>query len=197
MASDTLRVSGRKMQNGLIERTRNAEVLADLAKGQDEIEDAGASSGSGGVGVFPHARPTGQKHSGQAGFLAEVIASLSAQINEVLVPFGAQVGLLDTIPVVDRGIAEGPTAEIGVDMSRLGSPKRLGSCAGMCPGNHESQGKRRSEIARKGSKWLGTYLRRRPRLQGEPKTPTSDQWTCAGIVSAWVIPLLNTPPTPR
>ena len=59
---------------------------------------------------------------------------------------------------MDRRTAETLIAEIGVDMSRFGSSGRLASWAGMCPGNHESAGKRKSRRTRKGDRWLRTIL---------------------------------------
>ena len=50
-------------------------------------------------------------------------------------------------------MAEALAAEIGTDPSRLASAKHLASWAGMCPGNHESAGKRRGGRTRKGSPW--------------------------------------------
>jgi transposase len=41
--------------------------------------------------------------------------------------------------------------EIGDDMTRFGSADRLASWAGLCPGNHESAGKRKSGKTRKGN----------------------------------------------
>jgi len=65
---------------------------------------------------------------------------------------------LDTIPGVGRRTTEVLAAEIGLDMSRFPSAAHLASWAGMCPGNHESAGKRKSGKARKGSKWLRRAL---------------------------------------
>jgi transposase len=63
-----------------------------------------------------------------------------------------------TIPGVKRRAAEVLIAEIGVDMNAFPTAKHLASWAGMCPGNDESAGKRRSGKTRKGSKWLRATL---------------------------------------
>jgi transposase len=108
-------------------------------------------------------------------YLEESIAELSIEIERVMAPFSEEVKLLDTIPGVDRRTAEVLIAEIGADMNQFPTHQHLASWAGMCPGNDESAGKRRSGKTRKGSKWLrsalieaayaaarsrGTYLRR-------------------------------------
>jgi len=43
-------------------------------------------------------------------------------------------------------------------MTAFPTPKHLASWAGMCPGNDQSAGKRRSGKTRKGSKWLRASL---------------------------------------
>jgi transposase len=68
------------------------------------------------------------------------------------------VDLLDTIPGINRRAAEGILAEIGVEMSRFPSAGHLASWAGMCPGNHQSAGKRLSGKTKKGSPWLRHFL---------------------------------------
>src|SRR4051794_28107626 len=54
--------------------------------------------------------------------------------------------------------AEVIIAETGGDMTAFASAKHLASWAGMCPGNDESAGKRRSGKTRKCSKWLSQTL---------------------------------------
>jgi transposase len=76
----------------------------------------------------------------------------------VIAPFGPQVELLDSIPGIDRRCAEAIVAEIGVDMARFGDAAHLASWAGVCPGQHESAGKRGTGKTRKGSKWLQVHL---------------------------------------
>lgn len=66
--------------------------------------------------------------------------------------------LLDTIAGINRRIAEIIVAEIGINMGRFPSAAHLASWAGVCPGNHQSGGKRLSGKTRKGSQWLRQAL---------------------------------------
>jgi transposase len=91
-------------------------------------------------------------------FLDEQIASLTETIGAQIAPFEKAVELLCTIPGVQRRTAEVIIAEIGVDMSVFPTAKELASWAGMCPGNDQSAGRRRSGKTRKGSKWLDWAL---------------------------------------
>lgn len=59
--------------------------------------------------------------------------------------------LLQTMPGIDRIGAALLVVEIGTDMSQFGSADRLASWAGLCPGNNESAGKRKSGRVRKGN----------------------------------------------
>ena len=68
------------------------------------------------------------------------------------------VGLLDTIPGVGEQVAQTIIAEIGVEMARFPSAEHLASWAGLCPGNHESAGKRKSGKTTKGSPFLRAAL---------------------------------------
>lgn len=68
------------------------------------------------------------------------------------------VRLLDEITGVGPEVAHVIVAEIGTDMSRYPSPGHLASWAGVCPGNNESAGKRRSGKTTKGNMALKTAL---------------------------------------
>jgi transposase len=68
------------------------------------------------------------------------------------------VQLLDTSPGVGETVAQSMVAEIGVAMDRLPTAKHLASWAGMCPGNNESAGKRKSGKTTQGSRYLRAAL---------------------------------------
>src|SRR5690348_5143065 len=61
---------------------------------------------------------------------------------------------LCSIPGIDLITAWTILAELGSDMSVFASPRHAASWAGLCPGNHESGGKRLSNRTRKGNRWL-------------------------------------------
>jgi transposase len=157
VASHVLGKSGRDMLEALVAGTRDPEVLAELARGRLRAKIPELRLALEGRFSGHHALIVGQILA-KLDFLDEAIATLSSEIDRVIAPFGAEVALLDTIPGVDRRIAECLIAEIGVDMGRFETSARLASWAGLCPGNHESGGKRKSGQARKGSKWLALNL---------------------------------------
>jgi transposase len=68
------------------------------------------------------------------------------------------VKLLDAIPGIAERVAETIVAEIGVEMSRFATDGHLASWAGMCPGNNESAGKRKSGKTSKGNRYLRAAL---------------------------------------
>jgi transposase len=87
-----------------------------------------------------------------------LVAQLSAEIAARLRPLAAAVDRLDAIPGVGRRTAEVLVAELGTDLGRFPTAAHLASWAGMCPGNHQSAGKRTSGRTRKGNPWLRTAL---------------------------------------
>jgi transposase len=91
--------------------------------------------------------------------VARVSAEICEQIEESRDPFVKEaVELLQTIPGVGEQIAEVIVSEIGTDMTRFPSDKHLSSWAGVCPGNNESAGKRKSGKTTKGSNYLRAGL---------------------------------------
>ncbi len=75
-----------------------------------------------------------------------------------LTGWNTAVALLDTIPGVNRRIAEVMLAEMGLDMSQLSDGwTHLASWAGLAPGNYQSGGKRYSGRTTKGNKISGQH----------------------------------------
>ena len=157
VATRVLGASGRAMIEALISGTTDPEVLAELAKGRLRSKIPALKEALEGSFSAHHAFMVGNILA-HVDYLEESIARLSAEIERVIAPLCEEVALLSTIPGVDRRTAETLIAEIGVDMSRFASSGHLASWAGMCPGNEESAGKRRSGKTRKGSKWLRSAL---------------------------------------
>jgi transposase len=72
--------------------------------------------------------------------------------------YGPALQLLQTLPGIDLMGAAMLLVEIGADMSVFGSAQRLASWVGICPGNNESAGKRKSGRIRKGNAWVRRLL---------------------------------------
>ena len=91
-------------------------------------------------------------------FLSEQQQKLDAQILNTVQPWKEARQLLQTLPGVSAMSAAALIAEIGDDMSQFGGMKEIASWAGLCPGNNESAGKRKSGRTRKGNKMIKTTL---------------------------------------
>jgi len=87
-----------------------------------------------------------------------LIARLEEEIDRQIAPFSAAVELLMEMPGIDETAAHALIAEIGADMSRFPSAHHLASWAGMCPGNNESAGKRKSGRTNPANRWLKPLL---------------------------------------
>jgi transposase len=97
-------------------------------------------------------------HLGQIDALQTAIDGIDQEVERDLTPFRAAVRLLRSIPGISDLAAEVIVSEIGTDMSRFPTAGHLLSWAGLCPGQNESAGKRRSSRMRKGAPWLKTML---------------------------------------
>ena len=88
------------------------------------------------------------------------ITRLDDEIGRLMVHFDTTQALerLDTIPGVNRVVAEVILAELGTDMSRFPTAGHAASWAGLAPGKHESAGKNRSGKSPPGNKYLKVAL---------------------------------------
>ncbi|HET8683664.1 MAG TPA: IS110 family transposase [Micromonosporaceae bacterium] len=157
VATDVLGKSGREILTELVAGQTDAAALARLARGKlrkkaPELERAL-------VGRFgAHQRFLVARQLAHVDYLDGAIAELSAEIAERLRPFEAELARLDEVPGVGRYTAEVILAELGTDMGRFPTDRHAASWAALCPGNHESAGKRQSGKTRKGNRWLRAAL---------------------------------------
>lgn len=157
VAKDITGVSARKMLQALLDGERDVTVLAELAKGRMRSKRSLLEQALCGR-LREHHSFLITEHLGHIDYLDESIARFTSEINQRLINEMQEIELLDTIPGISARTAEILLAEIGTDMTRFPSAKHLSSWAGMCPGNNESAGKRKTGKTRKGSKWLRQVL---------------------------------------
>jgi transposase len=153
VASDSLGASGRAMIEALVEGQRDPAVLADLAKGvlRKKIPDLTMAL----VGRFgDHHALLLRLHLDHIDHINGMIGKLDTRIEGAIAPFAEQKHLLTSIPGVGERTAQTIISEIGVDMSRFPTADHLASWAGLCPGNHESAGKRKKGTTRHGNAQL-------------------------------------------
>jgi len=157
VASKVLGVSGRRMVQALAAGEADVAVVADLAVGslrQKVAQLAAALEGR----LERHQRFLLTLQLARIERLEADIAQVSAEIAARLAAEAAVLERLDAIPGVGRRLAEIIVAEIGTDMTAFPTAGQLASWAGLCPGNHESAGKRLSGRTRKGNKALRAAL---------------------------------------
>ena len=90
--------------------------------------------------------------------LTERIKEMDALIDEYMKEYEKNKKKLEKIPGLGKRSSEIILAEIGQDMKRFPTAGHISSWAGVCPGNNESAGKRRSGKTRKGNKILKSTL---------------------------------------
>jgi transposase len=86
------------------------------------------------------------------------IARMDQYLLDGLQAWRPQLNLLQTLPGIDTQGAAMLLVEIGTDMTVFGSAERLASWVGICPGNNESAGKRKTGRIRKGNAWVRRLL---------------------------------------
>jgi transposase len=157
VASDVLGASGRDMLEALIAGRTDPVELADLARKrlrekipQLRLALAGRVTG--------HHRFLLRMHLDHLDHLDGLIGRLTGRVEEVLAPFAGAAERLQTIPGVSQRVADVVVAELGTKMEQFPSAAHLASWAGLCPGNHESAGKRKTGRTTKGDRWLRTTL---------------------------------------
>ena len=157
VASNALGISGQQMMEAIIAGVDDPQRLADLAQRRlrgkiPELQLALEGR------VRDHHRFLLREFLDEWKALGTRIRRIEEEIDRRIVPFEEAVALWQSIPGMDRVTACNLVAEIGVNMAQFPSAQHLASWAGLCPGNHESGGKRMSGATRDGNKWLRRTL---------------------------------------
>jgi len=157
VASDILGVSGRAMLRALAAGQTDPRRLAELARGQLREKIPQLCLALEGH-MRDHHRFMLQSLLDHLKYLEDQIERFDRRIEELMGPFEKELRLLKALPGFGDRTAQNVLAEIGVNMGQFPSHDHLSSWAGMCPGNHESAGKRKSGRTTKGSRWLRQTL---------------------------------------
>jgi len=157
VATNVLGKSGRAMLTALIEGTTDPAVLADLAQGKLRRKLPALREALVGRFRKHHALLVSHLLS-HLDYLDEALEDLTAQIEEALRPFASEAARLDAIPGVGARTVASLIAELGVDMRQFPTARHAASWVGLCPGTHESAGKRRAVRTGKGNRWLRAAL---------------------------------------
>jgi len=157
VATDGFGVSGRLMLKALAKGEATPQQMAELAKRSLRSKIPQLELALEGK-MEEHHRFLLQLQLDRLEAVENDLELLERRLQEHLKPYAKQLALLDEIPGVDRTLAAAIIAELGVDMSVFQSVSQLASWAGVCPGNNESAGKRKSSRIPKGNVYLKTAL---------------------------------------
>src|ERR1700719_2853127 len=156
VATNVLGKSGRAMLEDIIIGKDNPEHLASLARGHLRVKIPQLRLALEGK-IRSHHRFLLRRLLDQIQSVEHEIALLDERLEDIgrQRPDLAQaVARWDTIPGIDRVAAWALLAEIGDNMGQFPTAEHLASWAALCPGNHESAGKRLRGTTRQGGPWL-------------------------------------------
>lgn len=157
VATDTLGASGRAMLEAIVNGAQDSQRLAEMSRGLLRNKIPQLQQALEGR-ITGHHRFLLRELLDHLYFVESKMRRIEQEVEERLGPFQSEVMRLCTIPGVDRVTAWGLLAEIGLDLKQFPDAQHLASGAGLCPGSHESAGKRKSGKIRKGSLWLRRCL---------------------------------------
>lgn len=157
VVTDILGKTGRAILEALIAGVTEPEALAALAQGSLKHKRAALREAVVGR-MSPHYAFLLQQHLRLIDMLDTHIAEFDARLEAAMAAFAEPYALLQTMPGMGARAAQAILAETGVDMNRFPTAGQFASWARLCPGNHESAGKRRAAGTGRGPTWLRATL---------------------------------------
>jgi transposase len=157
VASDVLGVSGQAMLRALAAGETNPQRMADLAKKQLRKKIPALQLALEGC-LLPHHRFLLADMLEELDHIGSKIARVEQAIEEQMRPYQKAVDAWMTVPGVKQRLAWNLVAEVGPTVDAFPSAADLVSWAGICPGNNETAGKRKSGTTRNGNRWARKAL---------------------------------------
>ena len=157
VVTDVFGVTGRAILEQLANNKTDPVVLAELAKGSlkkkkpEIIRALQGSFTAHDAALLKHQLIVHEE-------LQQRRTAIESQLAQAVTLHEELISRLDEIPGINRDAAIEILGEIGNDMSPWEDHRRLSAWAGLCPGNHESAGKRRKVGVRKGNPFLKCTL---------------------------------------
>jgi len=155
--TDIMGKTGRAILQALSAGLDDPAQLAARAEGLLRKKQAALQEAAEGR-MTPHYAFLLQRHLALIDTLDDHIATLDPRIEAAMAPFAETAALVQTMPGVRARAAQAILAETGMDMSPFPTAQHFASWARLCPGNHESAGKRRPATTGKGAAWLRATL---------------------------------------
>ena len=157
VVTDLMGQTGRAILDALIDGSHDPAYLASLAKGLLKKKTA-AIQAAVAVPLTPHYAFLLTQQLRLIDDLATHIADFDVQIERCMAPFATAQALVCSAPGIAARASQAILAEIGTDMTRFPTSRHLASWARVCPGTHESAGKRHSTRTGKANSWLRATL---------------------------------------
>ena len=158
VATDVTGKSGRAVLDAIVEGKLTPEQMAELVHRRMEAKKPALREALAGR-VTPHHRFMLRRLLDQVDHLDRQVESFDRRVEEVMSPLEREaVERLDEVPGFDVRTGQNVVAEVGTDMTRFPSARHLASWAGLCPGNNESAGKRKTGRTRGANRWLKAAL---------------------------------------
>jgi transposase len=157
VASDALGVSAMAMLRALAEGETDAVRMANMAKKQLRKKIPQLELALEGC-VLPHHRLLLREMIEDLDHVGAKITRIEETIEQQMRPFQEAVNRWLTVPGIKHRLAWTLVAEVGPTVEAFPSAADLVSWAGVCPGNNQTGGKRKSGTTRAGNPWLRRAL---------------------------------------